>query len=102
GGLVRAEFAEERHAPGADDHAVRVRPWCWRRRELHLARLRIQTGDHVGALQREPEGSLLVEDRCVRIARRRIGCRILDYLARLRIELADISLEVSGEPDVAV
>ena len=102
GQLVGAELAEPRDVARADHHAVRVRP---RRRRLHqpdLAGLRIEPADHVGALHGEPQHAAPVEHRRVRIARARVGQRIVGELAGLRIELADVAGEVAGEPDVAV
>ena len=50
----------------------------------------------------EPQHAVLVEERRVRIARRRFGHRVFGDLAGLRIELADVAASIGGEPDVAV
>ena len=70
--------------------------------DLHLAGRRQDASDHVAHLQREPQRALLIEDRRVRIAGGRIGHPVLDLLAGLRIELADVTGQLRGEPDVSV
>src|SRR5262249_61583259 len=62
----------------------------------------IESADHVGLLQREPQDAALVEIERVRVARLGIGQLVFGDGAGLRVELADQPDIVAGVPDVAV
>ena len=75
-----------------------------RRRHGHepgIAARGIQPADHVALLQREPEDAVGIEDRGVRVLRRRIGHPVLGDLPGVRVEHADRRVLIARVPDVA-
>src|SRR6202035_2742199 len=62
----------------------------------------IEPPHHVAVLQREPEVARLIENRRGRILGFWIGHPILLDRPRLRIESADVRIELRREPDVAL
>ena len=100
--LVGAELHEKGHAMAVDHHAVGIGLRRGRCGDLDLAGLRVQPPNHVGALHGEIDVAVGRQERRVGIARLGIGHGIFRDVAGLGIELADIGLEVGGEPDIAV
>src|SRR2546429_5822754 len=101
GQLVRAEFAKERNSILGHDNSVRNSILGWCRFYLDVASARIKPADHARFLEREPQDSFLIENRCMRIFRTRIAHAVFSNLTGFRIELPDVSLEDGGEPDVS-
>src|SRR5437879_24090 len=67
GQLVRAEFAKERNSILGHDNSVRNSILGWCRFYLDVASARIKPADHARFLEREPQDSFLIENRCMRI-----------------------------------
>src|SRR5216117_3871130 len=92
---------EQRHPDravgrGAGDDAVRPRVRRRDRKELRLARLRIEPAVHVRALDGEPDLAVVIQRR-VRVARLG-GQRVLLDRAGRRVEPAEPAFEVGGVP----
>src|SRR5437667_4336523 len=102
GQLVRAEFAKERNSILGHDNSVRNSILGWCRFYLDVASARIKPADHARFLEREPQDSFLIENRCMRIFRARIAHAVFGNRTGFRIELTDVSLEDGGEPDVSL
>ena len=67
-----------------------------------LATLRIETADHIAALQREPHDAIGIELGRVRVAGGLVGHRILCDLAAGRIEAANRGVAIASIPGIAV
>ncbi len=101
GDAVAAVAGDPRHALRIQLDAVGLRLRPRHGHQLDIAGRRVQPAQHVAVLQREPERAVAVEDRRVRVLRRRVGHLVDGHLAGLRIELADRAVAVAGVPDVA-
>src|SRR5262249_40538559 len=100
--LVGAEVDENRNALGVDHEAIRPRIRRGRGDELDLAARGIEPAHHVAILYGEPDDSLGVDCKRVRVLRLRIGHSVFGDVAALGVELADEAQVVAGETDVAV
>src|SRR5438876_4184478 len=97
--LPQAEFAKERNSLLGHDNSVRNSILGWCRFYLDVASARIKPADHARFLEREPQDSFLIENRCMRIFRARIAHAVFGNRTGFRIELPDVSLEDGCEPD---
>src|SRR5579864_1496106 len=100
--FVGSEFAKIWNAGASYHNPVRYR---MRRRnyfQLDFSGLRIKTSHEVRLFGREPQNSLLIEHRSVRICFPSLGHVVFGYVASVRVQLSDISLANCCEPDIAL
>src|SRR6266404_3210247 len=82
-----------------DPIGMRIRRGCIL--QINFPAARVQSAHHVGRLQREPKHALAVKHGGVRVLALWIGNLVFRYGSRSRVELADITLEISREPDIS-
>src|SRR3954447_25235265 len=101
GNSIRTELGEEGYTLRIDCQPVRQCVRSRRGYQRYFSGTRYQSPDHVTRLYRKPQYTLLVKDRCMRIAGPGIGHPVFDDTTRPGVELADIRRIIRGKPDVA-
>src|SRR5436309_13387414 len=92
GQLVRAEFAKARASILGHDNSVRKSILGWCRCYLDVASARIKPADHARFLERVPQVSFLIVNRCMGLFCARIADAVFSNLIGFRIELPDVVL----------
>src|SRR6267143_3121002 len=99
--LICRKLAKNGNALVVDGDPVGMRILRWRTLQIDFPAAWIQSAHHIGHLQREPKHALAIKHGGVRVLALWIGNLVFRYGSRSRVELADITPEISREPDIS-
>src|SRR6267142_1077534 len=100
--LICRKLAKHGNALVVDGDPVGMRILRWRTLQIDFPAAWIQSAHHIGHLKREPQHALAIKHGRVWILALWIGDLVFRYGSRPGVELADVTLEISREPDISV
>src|SRR5258706_670998 len=100
--LICRKLAENGNALAVDGDPIGMRICRGRVLQINFPAAWIQSAHHIGHLKREPQQPMAIKHGRVRVLALWIGNLVFRYGSRPRVELADVALEISREPDISV
>src|SRR5713226_7025576 len=98
--FIRCKLAEDGDALAIDGDPIGMRILRGDMFQVDFTCDGIKSSHHIGGLEREPQQAVAIKDGGVWVLTLRIRNLEFSYGSSLRVEFADVSLEISREPDI--